>query len=169
MNTGHNVGTDTQAYWQSNYISFCNAVYNERELRLLGFVCYNNLVLTNTLAAHKASRRWTWHAPNGQHRNQIDYTMVQNRFRSSIKRTQTRSFPGADVGSDHAIIMMNFRLRLNKIRILMNTRIKFDLEKLKDPRHYRRVQSNDRMETCSTYICRGRSRNYDNTIHHRSD
>ena len=138
-------------------------------MRLLEFVCYNNLVLTNTLAAHKASRRWTWHAPNGQHRNQIDYIMVQNRFRSSINRTQTRSFPGADVGSDHAMIIMNFHLRLKKIRILTNTRIKFDLENLKDPQHYRRVQSNDRREICSTYLYRGRRRNYDKQFQHRSD
>ena len=59
--------------------------------------------------------------------------MVQNRFRSSINRAQTQSFPGADVGSDHDMIMMNFRLRLKKIRRLKNARIKFDLEKLKDP------------------------------------
>ena len=31
------------------------------------------------------------------------------------------------------MIMMNFRLRLKKIGRLKNTRIKFDLEKLKDP------------------------------------
>lgn len=38
--------------------------------------------------------------------------------------------PGADEGSDDnmIMIMMNFRLRLNKIRRLKNTRIKFDLE-----------------------------------------
>lgn len=38
------------------------------------------------------------------------------RLRSSINRAQTRSFPGADVGSDHDMIMMNFLLRLKKIR-----------------------------------------------------
>ena len=41
-----------------------------------------------------------------------------------------RSFPGADVGSDHDMIMMNFLLRLKKIRRLKNPRIRFDLEKL---------------------------------------
>ena len=35
----------------------------------------------------------------------------------------TRSFPGADVGSDHDVVMTNFSLRLK--------RLKFDLENLK--------------------------------------
>ena len=100
--------TNAQGDWQDNYGPFCNTVSYERGLRLLEFASYNNLVFANTLAPHKASRRWTWHASNGQHRNQIDYIMIQNRFWSSINRAQTWSFPGADVGSDHDMIMMIF-------------------------------------------------------------
>ena len=127
------MGTDTQVDWQDNYGPFCNAVSNERGLRFLEFDSYNNLVLVNTLAPHRASRRWTWHAPNGQHHNQTDYIMVQNRFRLSINRAQTRSFPGADVGSDHDMIMMNFRLRLNNIGRLKNTRINLIWKNSKTP------------------------------------
>ena len=39
-----------------------------------------NFVLANTFGHHKASRRWTWHSPNGQHRNQIDYILVRKHF-----------------------------------------------------------------------------------------
>ena len=46
---------------------------------------------------------------------------------------QTWSFPGADIGSDHDLLMMTFRLRLKKISKPKHTRLKFDLEKLKDP------------------------------------
>ena len=42
-------------------------------------------VLANTFGHHKASRRWTWHSPNGQHHNQIDYILVRMRFRSGVK------------------------------------------------------------------------------------
>ena len=49
----------------------------------------------------------------------------------NIARTQ--SFPGADIGSDHDLLMMTFRLRLEKISKPKHTRLKFDLEKLKDP------------------------------------
>ena len=48
-----------------------------------------------------------------------------------------RSFPGADIGSDHDLLMMTFRLRLKKkikkSASQKHTRLKFDLEKLKDP------------------------------------
>ena len=46
---------------------------------------------------------------------------------------RTRSFPGADIGSDHDLLIMTFNLRLNKIGKPKHTRFKFDLEKLKDP------------------------------------
>ena len=104
-----------------------------RGLRLLEFACYNDLVLANTLGKHKVSRRWTWHSPNGGYHNQIDYIMVRTRFMTNVNTAKTRSFPGADIGSDHDLVMMSFRLPLKKIKMQGPTRIKFDLKKLKDP------------------------------------
>ncbi|WP_419585454.1 hypothetical protein, partial [Thiolapillus sp.] len=46
---------------------------------------------------------------------------------------RTRSFPGTDIGSDHDLLMMTFRLRLKKNSKQKHTRLKYDLEKLKDP------------------------------------
>ena len=80
--------------------------------RLLEFATFNDLVLANTFGHHKASRRWTWHSPNRQHHNQIDYILVRKRFRSGVNIARTRSFPGADIGSDHDLLMITFRLRL---------------------------------------------------------
>ena len=58
---------------------------------------------------------------------------MRKRFRSGVNIARTRSFPGADIGSDHDLLMMTFRLRLKKISKPKYTRLKFDLEKLKDP------------------------------------
>ena len=58
---------------------------------------------------------------------------MRKRFRSGVNIARTRSFPGADIGSDHDLLMMTFRLRLKKISKPKHTRLKFDLEKLKDP------------------------------------
>ena len=33
-----------------------------------------------TFGHHRASRRWTWHSPNGQPHNQINYILVKKRF-----------------------------------------------------------------------------------------
>ena len=89
-------------------------------------------MLANTLGNHKPSRRWTWHSADGTHHNQIDYTLVKKRFRSGIKTARTRTFPGADVGSDHDVMMI-FQTRLKNSRKPTQPRIRFDLEKLNDP------------------------------------
>ena len=60
------------------------------------------------------------------------HIIVRKRFRSAVNIVRTRSFPGADIGSDHSLMMMTFHLRLNKISRRNHTRLKFDLEKLKD-------------------------------------
>ena len=127
------VGKDAQADWGEVCGPYCNVETNERGLRLLEFATFNNLVLTNTLGPHKPSRRWTWHSPDGKHHNQIDYILVKKRFRSGVNIHRTRSFPGADIGSDHDLVMMTFQVRLKKTRKPNQPRLRFDLEKLRDP------------------------------------
>ena len=46
---------------------------------------------------------------------------------------RTRSFPGANTGSDHGQLVVTFCLYLERISKPKHTRLKFDLEKLKDP------------------------------------
>ena len=101
-------------------------------MRLLEFTSYNNLKVANTFGPRKPSRRWTWHSPGGDCHNQIDYIMFKRRFQSSVNIAKTRSFPGADVGSDHELVTMTFGLRLQRIKNQGNIRIRFSLEKLKD-------------------------------------
>ena len=125
------VGEDAQEDWGEVCGPFCNTEINDRGLKLLHFATYNNLVLANTLGNHKPSRRWTVHSPDGTHHNQIDFILVKKRFRSGIKIAST--FPGADVGSDHDLVMMTFHTRLKTSRKPTQPRIRFDLEKLKDP------------------------------------
>ena len=79
-------------------------------------------VLSSHGGHHKACRRWTWHSPNGQHHNQIDNILVRKRFRSGVNIARTRSFPGADIGSDHYLLMMTFNLRLKKKSASQNTK-----------------------------------------------
>ena len=124
---------DAQADWKEVCVPYCNVETNERSLRLLEFATFNNLVLTNTLGPHKPSRRWTWHSPDGKHHNQIDYSLMKKRFRSGVNIHRTRSFPRADIGSDHDLVMMTFQVRLKKAREPNQPRLRFDLEKLRNP------------------------------------
>ena len=50
-----------------------------------------------------------------------------------IKTARTRTFPGADVGSDHDMVMLTFQTHLKNSRKPTQPRIRFDLEKLNDP------------------------------------
>ena len=76
------VGRDACGNWQDICGPFCNDDTNERGLGLLEFATFNDIVLADTFGHHKASRRWTWHSPNEQHHNQIDYILVRKCFRS---------------------------------------------------------------------------------------
>ena len=125
------VGKDSCGNWQGICGPFSNDDTNERGFRLLEFATFNDLVLANTFGHHKASRRWTWHSSNGQHHNQVDYILMRKRFWSGVNIARTRSFPEADIGSEHDLLMMTFHLCLKWISKPKHTR--FDPEKLKDP------------------------------------
>ena len=75
---------------------------NEAGQKLVEFCQENALVIANTLFQPHKRRLYTWASPDGQHRNQIDYILCIQRWRSSIQSTKTR--PGADCGSDHELL-----------------------------------------------------------------
>ena len=58
---------------------------------------------------------------------------MRKRFRSGVNIARTQSFPGADVGSDHDLLMMTYHLRLERISEPKHTRLKFDLKSGKIP------------------------------------
>ena len=70
------------------------------------------LSLCMVFQQHKR-RLYTRTSPDGQHRNQIDYILCSQRWRSSIQSAKTR--PGADFGSDHELRITRFRFKLKKV------------------------------------------------------
>ena len=81
-------------------------IQNEAEQRLIEFGQENALVIANTLFQQHKRRLYTWTSPDGQYRNQIDYILCSQRWRSSIQSAKTR--PGADCGSDHELLIAKF-------------------------------------------------------------
>ena len=126
------VGDDAQEDWGEVCGPSCNPETIDRGLKILDFATYNNVVLANTLDNHKPSRRWTWHSPDGTHHNQTDCVLAKKWFSSGIKTARTRTFLGADVGSDHDMVMMTFQTRPKNSRKPTQPRIRLDLEKLND-------------------------------------
>ena len=68
---------------------------------------------------------------------------VRRKIQAAIGEYE-RSFPGADIGSDHDLAIMTFRVLLKKARKPNQPRLRFDLEKLRDPDVACTFQANDR-------------------------
>ena len=65
---------------------------NEAGQRLIEFCQENALVIANTLFQQHKISLYTWTSPDSQHRNQIDYTLCSQRWRSSIvNKNKTRN------------------------------------------------------------------------------
>ena len=88
-------------------------VQNEAEKRLIGFCQENTLVIANTLFQQHKRRLYTWTSSGDQLRNQTDYILCSQRWRSSIQSAKTRV--GADCGLDHELLIAKFRLKLKKV------------------------------------------------------
>ena len=84
------------------------------EQRLIEFCQENTLIIVNTLFQQYQRRLYTWTSPDNQHRNQIDYILCSQRWRSSIQSAKTRL--GADCGSEHELLIAKFRLKFEESR-----------------------------------------------------
>ena len=71
------------------------------------------MVIANTLFQQHKRGLYTWTSPDGQHRNQIDYILCSQRWRSSLQSAKIR--PGADCGSENKLLFAKFRLKLEKM------------------------------------------------------
>ena len=83
---------------------------NDRGSRLIGFCENHNLTIMNTFFKQPARRLYTWKSPGDTIRNQIDFIMINSRFKNNVKTTFT--YPGADIFSDHVLLIMKLKLRL---------------------------------------------------------
>lgn len=106
---------------------------NERGDLLVEFCQEENFVVTNTCFKLPKRRLYTWRSPGDTKtniiRNQIDYILIDKRYRNGISNVKT--YPGADVGSDHSPVVGTIFIRLKKIKHHIQRRP--DFEKLRHP------------------------------------
>ena len=69
--------------------------------------------MANTLFQQHKRRLYKWTSTDGQHRNQVDYILCSQRWRSSTQSAKTRL--GVDCGSDNELLITKFRLKLKKV------------------------------------------------------
>ncbi|XP_060873900.1 craniofacial development protein 2-like [Metopolophium dirhodum] len=87
---------------------------NEREERLIQFCTQHKLTIANTFFQHHKRRLYTWKRPGDTAIYQIDYIITKQRFKNQIK--QCKTYPGADIDSDHNLIIMETNLKYKKIK-----------------------------------------------------
>lgn len=88
----------------------------------------NNLVIGGSKFKHKEIHKLTWISPDGRSQNQIDHIAINSKFTRSMMDVRVKR--GADVSSDHHLVVMNLKLRLQQCS--KNGRaVGFDTGKLK--------------------------------------
>ena len=68
------------------------------------------LNVRSTTFPHKDSHKEKWYSADARTANQIDHVLISNRFRSAI--TDIRALRGPDIGSDHNLLKINFKVKL---------------------------------------------------------
>ena len=104
---------------------------NDRGQMMVDFCKRKKLVVMNTWFMHEKRRRYTWKKPGDTERFQLDYMLVNTRYRNCVK--DARSYPGADIDSDHNLVMMKIHIRLKKV-IGKKQTLKWDTDKIKSVR-----------------------------------
>lgn len=87
---------------------------NERGERLIQFSIDNKLTIANTIFTQHKRRLYTWRSPDGKYKNQIDYVLIRQRWRSSI--TTAKTLPSADCDTDHQLLMFELTIKLKSCR-----------------------------------------------------
>ena len=80
---------------------------------LLEHATESDLHITNTLFKKKKSRQWTFLSDMNGAKSQIDYILVNKKWKNSVHNTEAyNSF--SSMGSDHRLVTARFKLSLRK-------------------------------------------------------
>ena len=85
------------------------------------------MITAKTLFQQHKRQLYTWPSPDGHYQNQIDYIFCSQKWRSTTQSAKTRL--GADCGSYHELLIVEFRLKLKKLGKTTRT-FRYDLNKI---------------------------------------
>ena len=105
-------------------------VMNDNGERFADLCANNQLVIEGSIFPHKRIHKATWISPDHVMENQIDHICISRKFRRAWQDVRVRR--GADVTSDHHLLLTTVRLRLKKNITASNQRTKFNVGMLRD-------------------------------------
>ncbi|VDO54807.1 unnamed protein product [Schistosoma margrebowiei] len=85
---------------------------NENGERFANLCAFNKLVIGGTIFPHKRIHKATWISPDHTTENQIDHICINKKFRTTTEYVRSRR--GADIASDHHLVVANLKLKLKK-------------------------------------------------------
>ena len=103
---------------------------NENGEMLANLCATNQLIIGGSLFPHKRIHKATWVSPDHKTENQIDHVCISNKFRSSLH--DVKVFRGADVASDHHLLIAKLRLKLKRFSTTQNHRVKYNVNFLQE-------------------------------------
>jgi hypothetical protein len=90
------------------------------------------MVIGSTMFNHKDIHKMTWKSPDGNIFNQIDHLIIDARHLSNLM--DVRSYRGANIDSDHYLVISKIRNRISHVRKKYGAQArKFNKETLKEP------------------------------------
>ena len=106
-------------------------IMNGNGERFADLCAMNNLITGGSVFPHRRIHKATWVSPDNVTENQIDHICIAKRFRRSIQDVRVQR--GADVASDHHLLIATIKMKLKKNPVEATTeRRKFNSILLKD-------------------------------------
>ena len=93
----------------------------------MDFCQENKLCIADTQYQQHPRRLYTWTSPGGMYRNQIDYIICKQRWKSSLQSAKT--LPGADYGTDHELLTTRLKVKLKKNKAVQKP-VKYNLNNI---------------------------------------
>lgn len=112
---------------------------NERGGRFIQFCEQYELMVANTWFKLPKRKLYTWKKPGDTGRRQIDYIAVRKRFRRSIRMAKT--YPGADIGSDHNPVVVRVKIALKTKIKAATKKARLDMDLLKKSEYSERFSA----------------------------
>lgn len=104
---------------------------NDIVRKLIDLATGNGFVVKSTMFPHKNIHKVSWRSPNGRYTNQIDYVLVNSRFKNCIQ--DVRTIRGADSNSNHYLVKGKMKIKLKRRpHANMEQLTKYDVTKLDD-------------------------------------
>ena len=90
---------------------------------MIQFAVSKGLNVRSTTFLHKDIHKETWYSADGRPANKTGHVLISNRFGSAI--TDIRALRGPDIGSDHNLLKIKF-----KVKLRVKTKNKYEKRKL---------------------------------------